>query len=228
MRPFIDSSTRELRGFCVLSAPPRGCEFSDLVVPDDFELGTRAALVLSEDGSAWLPVVDQRGEVWHDPVVGAEIEITSLGQTVPDGYVQGRSTVVTPDDIERLREVGRGAIDQAAGNARSRYISAGVGQELTYQAKYADALSYLRALETEPVPTSAAAWTYVAAEATATGMTPEASATRIAVVGAYWEAVIGPSIESVRIGGKDALEGLSAVEAITNHVASVIAALNAI
>lgn len=130
--------------------------------------------------------------------------------------------------IDRQRQAGRERIDGAAGRARRRYLSVGIGQELTYQAKYADACAYLRALEYDPQPSSAAAWPYVAAEAISTGVSEAAAAERIALLGAIWEAIIGPQIEAARISGKDALATIETAEAIAAHVLSVVATLDQI
>jgi hypothetical protein len=99
---------------------------------------------------------------------------------------------------------------------------------LTYQVKFVEATEYLRALQSDQPPESAAAWPYVAAEAEASGMTAQACATRIAQTGAYWGAVLGPQIEASRVGGKDALVNLQTIAEVSASVAATVAVLESI
>lgn len=225
MNPYIDSITRELRGWIALDTAPAGCELSPIDAPVMATLGGGVAFVLSADGTSWAAYEDLRGSVWHDPDTGAEVTLATLGESVPPGYVKGPAPAIA-DPIE-ARSQAAIQIDQAAGEARGRYLSSGVGQELTYQAKYADACAFLRAQESGS-SLSVATWPYVAAEAQATGLTPSEAAARIAQIGAYWEAVIGPRIERVRIAGKDALLAIETEQGLADHVAEVVSSLNAI
>jgi len=129
--------------------------------------------------------------------------------------------------IDALRESGRSRIDGAASRARGRYLSAGIGQELTYQAKHAEACVFLRALESG-ASINFEAWPYVAAEMRATGLSAEDSAKGIAQIGAYWEAVIGPQIEEVRIGGKKSISSMESADQISAHILDVVSALDSI
>lgn len=91
------------------------------------------------------------------------------------------------------------AIDQAAGEARLRYVTEVPGQQAVYlrkfeQAKFFTTMNYLG-----DVPP------YVAAEATATGGTAQAAAQGILLTATLWDTQISPAIEGSRISGKRAV-----------------------
>ena len=117
----------------------------------------------------------------------------------------------------------RNEIDSAASFARGKYLTNGVGQDATYTAKYLDALNYVKA----GYPADATLFTWINAEASATGLTTTQAADRIKTIGDFWYGFKGPQIEAARIAGKDALAGLATVEEIISHKNSVIAALKA-
>lgn len=120
--------------------------------------------------------------------------------------------------IEAAREWARGQIDQAAGAARARYITVTAGQDATYQAKYADALAFARAGYPDE---QIALYPWVQAEAEATGTDGRAAADGIKAVGDPWNMVTGPHIESLRIGGKWALDSLPTIGAVVLYTRSV-------
>lgn len=117
----------------------------------------------------------------------------------------------------------RNTIDLAASRARGRYLTNGVGQDATYTAKYLDAINYVKA----GYPADATLFTWINAEASATGLTTTQAADRIKTIGDFWYGLKGPQIEAARIAGKDALETLSTVEAIISHTQGVVSALDA-
>jgi len=126
-------------------------------------------------------------------------------------------------DIAEAREWARIEIDNAAGAARTRYITVTAGQDATYQAKYADALAFARAGYPED---QVAQYPWVQTEALATGVTPRAAADSIKAVGDPWNMVIGPMIEGLRIGGKTKLDTLATIGAIVAHTRTVRAELD--
>lgn len=109
-------------------------------------------------------------------------------------------------------------IDAAAGRARTRYITTVPGQDITYQAKYADALAFIRAGNPE---TDLANYPWVKAEMDVLGGTATEAADFIKGGGDPWNNIIGPTIEKLRRQGKDAV---SAAQEIANVVALTRAA----
>ena len=142
----------------------------------------------------------------------------------PDGgsVVSGESEAAGAARIATARRNARDSIDTAAGMARARYITIAPGQDATYAAKYADAAAYAAA--GYPADTSNYPW--IEAEASQTGLTPDAAAFRIKTTGDFWGRVKGPQIEAARIAGKDALQGMETVEQIDAHRAAVVDQLN--
>lgn len=120
--------------------------------------------------------------------------------------------------IDDARTWGRGLIDAAAGAARTRYLTVATGQDAVYQAKYADALAFMRA----GYPASIAEqfpWVYQ--EAAATGVHIKEMADTILAAGAPWNAVLGPRIEALRMGGKAALGDMDTVARVVSHARAV-------
>ena len=100
-------------------------------------------------------------------------------------------------------------IDQAAGNARAKYLTVAAGQEATYLAKYQDARAFKAA---NYLPVDGTGFYWVQAEAATLGVSPENAADGILTGGDLWNNVKGPQIEGLRIGGKAALGKLSSVQ----------------
>lgn len=130
----------------------------------------------------------------------------------------------SPPPTQADLEGARADIDAAAGRARQRYITTAPGQSETYTAKYADAKAYLAAGS----PSEASAYPWVAAESQATGQAPAQAAQTIKATGDAWNLTLGPAIEAARIGGKTALASLATLVELQNHVAQVVATLDAI
>jgi hypothetical protein len=100
------------------------------------------------------------------------------------------------------------AIDEAAGRARARYITAVPGQEATYQAKAAEADAYVAAGR----PADTSAYPILTAEAQARGISVSALADLVRATRDQW-IQLAAAIEALRIGGK------LAVEAAADHAA---------
>ncbi len=118
----------------------------------------------------------------------------------------------------------RTEIDAAAGRARCRYLTTVPGQEATYTAKYQQAKDYIAA----DCPSDVSPYQWIAQEALRTGLSPQEAATRIKGLGDQWANVIGPAIEGLRIGGKDALDALATVPEILTHTRAVTASLESV
>jgi hypothetical protein len=127
-------------------------------------------------------------------------------------------------DLAAAKAAARDAIDQAAGAARSRYITTVHGQEATYIAKYQQALEYVAA----GYPTDVSDYPWIAAEAEHTGLTPRQCADRCKEMGDAWANAIGPAIEGLRIGGKDHVTAAVTVVEVNRITGESIAALDAV
>jgi len=125
-------------------------------------------------------------------------------------------------DVAACRLWAAGEIDAAAGRARSRYLTTVPGQEATYTAKYAQAQAYISA----GYPADASPYPWIAQESMRSGLTPPQAADRIKATGDAWANIIGPAIEGLRIGGKDALAALLTIPAVLAHARGVIANLD--
>lgn len=109
-------------------------------------------------------------------------------------------------------------IDVAAGAARARYITVAPGQEGTYLEKRRQADEFASYGFVGAAPS------YVAAEATATGLTTQQAAELILAQAAAWD-VKGAQIEQARRGWKLAIAGSTNREADLRDALSEIAAL---
>lgn len=127
--------------------------------------------------------------------------------------------------LEEALEWARAQIDASAGQARARYITIAAGQDATYQAKYADALAFVRAGYPEDQVDQ---YPWIKAEASGTNVSPREAADSIKSVGDPWHSVIGPRIEGLRIGGKKNLESLASIGEVVVHTRSVQAMLNTV
>lgn len=126
--------------------------------------------------------------------------------------------------VEAAREAMRVQIDAEAGKARAKYITTTPGQSETYTAKYQQAIDYIAAgypADTGPYP-------WIAHESTTTGLTPTQTANRIKATGDAWVNVLGPTIEGLRVGGKDRLAGCATVADVLTSARASVAALQAV
>jgi hypothetical protein len=93
-------------------------------------------------------------------------------------------------------------VDQAAGDARKRYLTDCFGQMDTYRTKLGQAVAYLaaRVLDAQaPVPA------FIAAEAQALGQANVGTCNKIIAAAAASETVL-PQIEAARMSGKEAVK----------------------
>lgn len=114
------------------------------------------------------------------------------------------------------------SIDLAASNARARFISSGVGQDAVYVVKGQQAEAFAAAGFNGDPPA------YIAAEAAATGSTPMVAAQTILGLRDAWNNLIGPAIESQRIGGKKLVREATTVEEVDARMRAATLALQEI
>ena len=73
-------------------------------------------------------------------------ELVECDETVKQGWVfDGKSfkePIATPPDLEKVKQSFKQQIDTAAENERLKYITAGVGQSMTYTEKFNQAADY--------------------------------------------------------------------------------------
>lgn len=127
-------------------------------------------------------------------------------------------------DVEAARVWGRLQIDEAAGAARSRFITATPGQDAVYRAKYDEARALIAAGDVPGV----VATPWIDAEAECSRITRAAAAERIKRQGDLWNLVQGPRIEAYRVGGKDGLAALQSVGEVVRSTRCVLGQLEAI
>lgn len=116
-------------------------------------------------------------------------------------------------------------IDEAAGEARMRYITSVPGQEAVYMVKHQQALAYAAAFALDE---EATAPPYIAAEATATAQTPIAVAENVIALADLWNGTVGPAIEGARLGGKAAVTAAADDEEVTDARSAALIALQAL
>lgn len=123
-------------------------------------------------------------------------------------------TVSVP--LQRARALR--AIDEAAGEARLRYITEVPGQQAVYMLKLAEAKAHIG---------GSAAGPHLVAIAAATARTTMVVAEEIATVAGVWEQTLSPAIEAARLAGKAAVMNVSAAE-IEPTTAQTLQTLNGI
>ena len=117
-------------------------------------------------------------------------------------------------------EIAKQYIDIAAGEARNRYISTGVGQEATYLIKSQQAKEYAAAGYTGTVPI------FIAAEALATNTTPQVAADVIIATETQWF-MLASEIEKLRRTAKIHIDTLTDGNEISQYCETVINQFNA-
>ncbi|NEH72262.1 hypothetical protein [Rhizobium leguminosarum] len=105
--------------------------------------------------------------------------------------------------LEEVKVRIRNAIDSAAEFERLKYITAGAGQAMTYQAKAAEAKAFLASADPEP-----SEYPMLSAEVGITADSLAAVAQIVVSAYAQWQA-IGAAIEAARLGGKAAVDAAS-------------------
>jgi hypothetical protein len=95
------------------------------------------------------------------------------------------------------------AIDEAAGEARLRYITEVPGQQAVYMLKLAEARAHIEGAEPGP---------HLVAVAATMGRTTQNVAAEIAQIASVWEQILSPAIEAQRLSGKAAVMNASQAE----------------
>ena len=126
-------------------------------------------------------------------------------------------------DIAIYRTNAKIEIDNAAGDARGRYITTVDGQELTYANKLTDAEQYLA----DGSPPDLTPYPWVEAEAEARGIPGVAAANIIKNTADGWRP-IGVNIEKERIRGKDRIDTATTIADVVSEKRTAIDILDAI
>jgi hypothetical protein len=141
---------------------------------------------------SWSLIPDFRGrEYWLAD--GSRHTITNLGEQPPADALDAE-----PANIRRAS--AKRAVDQAAGNARARYVSPGQLVEEEYRLALQQTQAWRDAgSPADQVPAAIQDW------ADAAGITAEQAATSIEQTAAAWESVL-LQIRQVRLAGKAAVD----------------------
>lgn len=180
---------------------------------------------LSTDESTFIPITKANR---HFELALAELKAANLVTEAEEG-----TFTFSPDEVlllsadviplATLRSQACDKVDQAAGAARSRYLTVAPGQEATYIAKELSARAYKAA----GYPSDTTAYPWIAAESVATGATPTVAADNIIATADAW-AAIGAQIEEIRISGKALINTKMNQNTINTALATILAQLDAI
>jgi hypothetical protein len=132
---------------------------------------------------------------------------------------------MTARSIGAQRALATLAIDAAAGEARGRFQTLALGQDMTYSTKLAQAQAYVAA-HAEDAGADVPA--YVAAEVAAVGGTALQAAQAIVAAADAFHSGPGPQIEQARRAGKLAVAAAATRQAIEAATAGALQALQAI
>jgi hypothetical protein len=110
-------------------------------------------------------------------------------------------------------------IDEAAGEARARYLTDIPGQTLVYLLKLDEARAFIAGAQ--------AAGAYVVAESEATGLSKLAASEAIVDAARAWNTTYGPQIEKLRIKAKQRVQ-IATGDEIAAIVDAAVEALNAL
>lgn len=124
--------------------------------------------------------------------------------------------------LDESKAMAEDTIDAHAAIARGRFISSGTGQDAVYVVKGQQAEAFAAAGFNGDPPA------YIAAEAAATGVTPMVAAQTILGLRDAWNNLIGPAIESQRIGGKKLVREATTVEEVYARMRAATLALQEI
>lgn len=108
------------------------------------------------------------------------------------------------------------AIDEAAGEARLRYITEVPGQQAVYMLKLAEARAHIEGAQPGP---------HLVAVAAAMARTTQDVAAEIADIAAVWEQTLSPAIEAARLAGKAEVMAAEASEQVAQHRDAALSAL---
>lgn len=162
---------------------------------------------------AWSVVEDHRGETYW---LGDTVAVQTVLGPLPAG-------AETTEPLALAIERALAAIDQAAGAARARHITCTNGQESTYVSKAACADAYRAA----GYPADTTAYPWIAVEAQALDLTPQACADAVIAQRDAWVAV-GVEIEAARLQAKRRVGAADSAEVVNTIVSAVCAALAAL
>lgn len=123
----------------------------------------------------------------------------------PDAMRWDPATLTFVADLSTLRARAVAAIDTAAERARSRYLTPGAGQAMTYQRKEAEARAFLADAGAETM--------FLSAEAPARAMSVAALAAEVVAQADAW-AEVGSAIEALRMGAKAQVAAAATPDAI--------------
>lgn len=148
-------------------------------------------------------------------------ELVECDETVKQGWVfDGKSfkePIATPPDLEKVKQSFKQQIDTAAENERLKYITAGVGQSMTYTEKFNQAVDYSKkyaAHEQDPKNTpepNEADYLLLKAGLGIDGKTLIEVAETVTYAYAIWQK-IGAAIEATRLESKAAIENAKTAE----------------
>ena len=120
--------------------------------------------------------------------------------------VQDGEIVPTPENTEALhlfKATALSSVDNIAGYSRLRYITSVPGQSETYTLKERQAREWTAASYAGDPPS------FIAAEAAATNVTPQALCQLVIELADFWSNIKGPQIEATRRKWKVAIEAAS-------------------
>lgn len=116
-------------------------------------------------------------------------------------------------------------IDEAAGNARQRYITDVPGQQFVYMTKMQEAREYLQAFANAPA--AATPGPHIAALVERSGRTARLVAQEVVRAASVWANNKSPAIEAARMAGKEAIEAATAdtIDAVLTAAVAELTAL---
>jgi hypothetical protein len=129
------------------------------------------------------------------------IEVSAPVEDLDAWEVEAGEKVPASTLTVATRSAAVAAINETIGRARTLFITATPGQEMTYQAKQAEAAAYLAVV---PAPTDLTKFPFIAAEIGISGADAIAVATLFAAKSAQWSA-IGASLERLRMTAATAI-----------------------
>lgn len=103
--------------------------------------------------------------------------------------------------LSTIKENAKAAVDAAAESVRTKYITPGAGQAMTYAEKSDEAADFVAA----NYPSDLSMYPFIQAEVNATGKTASAAADDILARKSAWIAV-GAAIEEARLAGKMSID----------------------
>lgn len=147
--------------------------------------------------------------------------VAQPGEVLIEGDELPSPESLAPPPLDRVKQMAKVRIDDAAGRARARYITVAPGQEATYQAKAAEADAYVAAGR----PADTTSYPILAAEAQARGITVSQLADLVRATRDQW-IQLAAAIEAARIGGKLAVDAATDVSGAQAAAGRVIAQLD--